>query len=103
MNIYRHGDVDIIQINELPDNLKKSDSLILAYGEQTGHCHILVAKPEMVVVFQDEKGNKYFQALEDCLITHEEHKQLEIKKGIYKVLIEKEYNPFDQAINAVKD
>lgn len=103
MNIYRHGDVDIIQINELPPNLQKHDNLTLAFGEATGHHHTLVAEPEMAFVFVDEKGNKFFEAKADIKITHQEHKTLEIKKGYYKVLIEKEYNPFDEKINEVKD
>ena len=104
MNIYRHGDVLIKQIDKLPENLKQLKSLTIAEGEATGHHHTIVCdKPNMVLVYQDDNGIKYIQALEDCQITHQEHKTIEIKKGMYITTIEKEFNPFDEEINKVKD
>lgn len=100
MNTYRHGDVDIKQIDALPDNLKKIDSKTLAYGEQTGHHHTLVGNAE---VYEDNLGNKWFVANEDCAITHEEHKTIEIKKGYYQVKIEREFDPFEEAVKQVVD
>lgn len=100
MKIYRHGDVDIKEVKELPRGLKKADNLTLAYGEQTGHHHTLVGNAE---VFTDNLGNKWFVANEDCQITHQEHKTLEIKKGFYEVKIEREFDPWSEEINKVKD
>jgi hypothetical protein len=103
-NIYRHGDVDIIEIDTIPPGLKKQDNLTVAYGEATGHHHtIVVDRPNLCFVYVDDKGNKWIEAQADVVITHQEHKTLKIKKGFYQVKIEREFNPFDEVINQVRD
>lgn len=102
--IYRHGDVDIIQVTELPQGLKEANTLTLAYGEVTGHHHsFTVADKPNLTVYEDEQGNKWIDVREPSALTHQEHKTLTIKKGFYQVKIEREFNPFDEAINKVRD
>lgn len=102
---YRHGDVDIREVkeSEVPKNLKKLDTLTLAFGEATGHHHTLVAEPMRAVVFEDEKGQKWVRLDDKAELTHQEHKTLTIEKGWYLIQIEQEFDPFKDAIQKVRD
>lgn len=96
MQNFRHGDVAIKQISELPKNLKKISGATLAFGEITGHHHTLVKeRPEtMVELFENEKGEKYFKISGgSATLTHQEHKPITIEPGIFVMGIEREYDP----------
>ena len=97
--LIRHGDLMIKPITELPAGVINQNNNVLAYGETTGHRHELQGN---VQVFA--KGeNKYFVASEKAILTHQEHKTVPIEKGIYEVVQEREYNPFEEAIRKVQD
>lgn len=98
--IYRHGDLLIREIETLPRGLKKVNSNILALGEVTGHSHQLMGE---VQVMQNKEGKKFFRANEELELIHQEHKNLKIEKGVFEVLTEREYNPFEQEIRQVMD
>lgn len=102
MKLYRHGDLLIKEISKLPDNLKKLDNTTLAYGEVTGHHHTITKQP-WVTVYQNDGGIKFVQLDEKAELTHQEHKTIEIEKGLYEVIIEKEFDPWSEEINKVKD
>lgn len=99
MNIYRHGDLLIRQINDLPNDAKKQDNLILAEGEVTGHHHRLSG----VTVYADEQGLKFFVVDKPTDLTHEEHKTIVIEPAKYEVIIEREFDPFADEIRKVRD
>lgn len=99
--IYRHGDVDIIQISELPKNLTKLNTDVLAEGETTGHSHKLDGR---FTIYQEPQTELKFMFVEaPTKIKHEEHTTIEIAPGIYKILIEREFSPFDSDIKKVSD
>jgi hypothetical protein len=77
----RHGDVNLIKIKTLPSGLKQKDN-ILAYGEITGHRHVINGECKVMV---DTDGNQYVDC-EEATLSHEEHKQLQITKGFYRVV-----------------
>ena len=99
----RHGDLLIRAVPEIPSGLTKQADTILALGEATGHHHRLVNG--QATVYADSNGKKYFEVAEEegCELVHEEHKPIEIPKGNYEVVIEKEYEPFTEAIRTVAD
>ena len=104
MQAVRHGDVDFLPIDKLPGKLRKLDTNIVAYGEMTGHNHSLVkVKENQFDLLEDKDGNKFLLVLEATEITHQEHATRVILPGQYQIKIEREYNPFDQKINEVKD
>jgi hypothetical protein len=109
MNIYRHGDILIKQIEILPNNLKKvqeTKSFVIAEGETTGHKHLLQVLDRTATdfcVYQNEQGNYILDMKSDGKLTHEEHKEITIKKGIYFVGHEQEFSPFDEEIKRVRD
>jgi len=98
--IFRHGDVLIEKVAQLPQSVKPSEEKVLAYGEVTGHAHRMAGEYTM---YADEQGNLYFQTETGAFVTHEEHARLDFAPGTYKVTQQREYNPFEDAIQAVRD
>ena len=92
MELYRHGDVMIASTESIPEEAKKRNDLVLAYGEITGHAHR---------VESDSHAELY--ELEDLLflevfdstarVVHEEHNTIELKPGRYRVWRQREYDP----------
>lgn len=101
--IIRHGDLLIREIKNLPNGLKEVKGNIVAEGEFTGHNHTVITGDDTIAVFQDCNGNKFIGLMKDSKITHPEHKTLEIPSGYYEVIIEQEFDPFEQKIRQVKD
>ncbi len=102
--LYRHGDLLIKRISKLPPNVKPSNNTVLAEGEVTGHRHQLVG--QTVQVYENAEGQKYFtigQSSSPAVLIHEEHKKIEIEEGLYVVVQEREFNPFEEAIRRVAD
>ena len=103
MKIFRHGDLLIKKIKDMPKGLKEVKTNIVAEGAFTGHHHTLVTDDNSIAVYQDIDGNKFIGLLKDAKITHQEHKTIELPAGCYEVVIEQEYDPFEQKIRQVKD
>lgn len=102
--LYRHGDLLIKRISKLPPNVKPTNNTVLAEGEVTGHRHQLVG--QRVQVYENAEGQKYFtigQSSSPAELVHEEHKKIEIEEGVYVVVQEREFNPFEEAIRRVAD
>ena len=100
MNMYRHGDLLIRQINKLPEGMKAKTNII-AKGEFTGQNHVLTCERPLTII--DYEGKKFFEAIPGTEITHPEHKTIPIEIGYYEVVIEQEFNPFEQIIKQVQD
>ena len=89
MKIYRHGDLLIREVKGMPINLRRSETNILALGEATGHKHELIGDCD---VFENHK-NKFFVVNSTALLKHNEHKTIELAKGLYRVIHEREFSP----------
>ncbi|MEK6878923.1 MAG: hypothetical protein AABY22_04910 [Nanoarchaeota archaeon] len=100
--LYRQGDVDIKPIKSLPKGLKKAKDKVLALGEVTGHFHRF-ADNSMVDVFLASNGLKYLQVHQPSPLIHEEHNEIMILPGTYKVEIEREYSYEDEEMKKVVD
>lgn len=100
--VARQGDVLIRQIAALPKGLKKAKDKTLALGEATGHSHRF-ADSSLVEVFLASDGMKYLQVLSSAPLIHEEHREIVILPGTYKVEIEREYDYADLEIKKVVD
>lgn len=104
MKNYRHGDLAIKPLKELPQGLKKLNSNIVMSGEATGHHHRLLERTNnQFSIMEDVNGNKYLQINEPTDLVHEEHKTITIEKGIYLVDREEEYDYFEETIKQVQD
>jgi len=94
--MYRHGDVQLIPIKEIPKEAKKVEGRKeLAYGEVTGHAHRI----DVGEIFETKDGKLYLSVdnLSDLTyvdnfsnLDHEEHQTLKIKKGKYAIKIKRQ-------------
>jgi hypothetical protein len=117
-----HGDVQVINVavlGETPDlsKMKKLDTNVLAHGEVTGHMHALAVPHEGVrefapsksgdketfQVYEDDQGQMYLQVDQDTILSHQEHLTTTVEPGLYKINITREYNPFTDIIDSVRD
>lgn len=89
MKKYRHGDVIITEVSAVKG--KELDHLTLALGEVTGHSHRISSGVATLFAFDNKK---YLDVQSDlAVLTHEEHKALELPRGKYEIVIQREYKP----------
>ena len=104
--LYRHGDLLIKQIDQIPLMAKPLSTNIIAEGEITGHNHKLYGSHQ--VYGTNPKNPRiieptYFQAKEEISLKHQEHDTLKISKGNYVILHEREHDPFNIVEIKVQD
>ena len=93
----RQGDVFIERVpaRSVPPDTKpvKRDGgrFVLAYGEATGHAHA-IHDPEVEVVVAGN-GETYVRVKALAHLTHEEHTQVPLPPGTYRVRRQREYSP----------
>lgn len=102
LKLYRQGDVGIALIDKMPEGVKAEsikDRIVLAYGEVTGHAHAIAkddAKsflPVEPVRLLDANVERFLQVSMKAVIRHEEHSPIELPKGDYAILQQREYSP----------
>lgn len=97
--LIQQGDVLIVKVDKVLG--KKLKHLTLAEGEVTGHSH-KITKGEATLC--EENGVLYLHVeSEKAVLTHEEHKTVEIPKGDYKIGIVQEYDHFAEEARNVAD
>lgn len=112
------GDVQF-KSAELPRTAKKIDKKILAYGEHSGHCHVITGDYELY----EDGGNTYAVIGNDGAILQHiyeknlgnnweynkplpqaDHNAIELKPNTTLMFgIHKQYNPFSRVWEAVQD
>jgi hypothetical protein len=98
--LYRHGDVLVAAISEIPAGAKKQTHLVLAEGEVTGHAH-RIAEPGSAELFQFG-AEVYLRVVAPvATLIHQEHGPIELHTGVYRVWRQREYSP--QEIRIVRD
>lgn len=98
---YRQGDVLIMPVKNIPNELKVTKRVTLALGEATGHHHSI---SNGAVGFADHEDNlaDYFEVTSQSAdLTHQEHGTITLPKGKYRKVIQVQYTP--QAIVNVAD
>lgn len=99
-SLYRHGDVLVGAVDQIPSDAKKRPHLVLAEGEVTGHVH-RIADPGSAQLFQ-HGPDVYLRVLADAAtLTHEEHGPILLPRGTYRVWRQREYSP--REIRVVRD
>ena len=117
--IKRQGDVALIKVKELPKGLtlrsnQKPESIIIARGENSNHCHAVIGEDLEVY----EEGNRiYVNAKGEFELRHllesevmngravwtNEHLPLSFPAGTYMFVGQTEYHPYEDEIRRVKD
>ena len=105
--IYRHGDLLIRKVSVIPNSARIISTNILAYGEKTGHHHKISGSHQMYQIDEPnvnpKQPTKYFDAKEKVKLTHQEHNTITIPKGLYVVVNERQFNPFENVSIQVLD
>jgi hypothetical protein len=98
--MWRHGDVFIQSCGGIPKTAKRLPHMILAKGEATGHAH-RIAERDAASLWQTEDALYLDVSAEQATVQHEEHAPIALKRGAYRVWIQREYTP--EAIRRVVD
>jgi hypothetical protein len=115
------GDVELFSIDTLPSTAKKITNTPVAYGETSGHIHVITGDVEL---FQDEKGDYFAKTgkgkswsqhtlqsgFKDSMynsqepITVADHLPCELlPETIYHIGIQKQYDPYEKVWDKVID
>jgi hypothetical protein len=96
----QQGDVIIKSVNSIPDG-EKLKHLILSEGEVSGHSHRITSGQAELTLCNNILFLKVLSKKAE--LTHEEHKTITLPQGNYEITIVKEYDPFLDLINKVRD
>ncbi|HIK04906.1 MAG TPA: hypothetical protein IGS40_09345 [Trichormus sp. M33_DOE_039] len=90
--LYRHGDVLLRRVANIPNHAQKRTGATLAHGEVTGHSH-RIQQPHAVQLWVH--GHDVFLEVKQtgATLVHEEHQAIELPQGIYRVWRQREYRP----------
>lgn len=90
--MYRQGDILLVPV-DVPAEVKLVPKailreIVLAEGEATGHRHVLRG-PRMALL--EGLRDRYVRVPRAAALEHEEHARLDIPRGLYRVVIQREY------------
>lgn len=95
---YRQGDVLLMPCADVPASARaeapEDGRVVLARGETTGHAHVMAA--DRVCHFRDDGTGGGFLRIDGTdpvALTHEEHDELMVPPGSYRVVRQREYQP----------
>jgi hypothetical protein len=98
------GDVFLTKANKIPKDAKRLSrgprGYMLAEGETTGHAHVI--EDEDVELYESE-GVLYVKTGRTVQLKHEEHKEVSVNEGIWRVGQVQEYDPFEMQARLVRD
>lgn len=86
MKIYRQGDVVIKEVTEIPKRMTKVKNGVILKGESTGHTHRLIGGDVLT-----GKDLMYLLVTKKGQIVHEEHNTIDLPKGKYMIIRQREY------------
>ncbi len=95
--LYRQGDVLIELIDSMPDDATKiprsKRGVVLAEGEVTGHAHRIPSRTASL--YRSETDARYLRVMGPAPVAlkHEEHTEVSLPTGDYRVRIHAEYQP----------
>lgn len=110
--MYRQGDVLLVKVDSPPKSVNevKMGRVILAYGEVTGHAHVLerekvvplMVHPRPDKAAWDSAAERFIQVLEKTSLKHldlpkndaptGEHADIALDPGIYRVVRQREWS-----------
>jgi hypothetical protein len=113
------GDVQFKMIDTLPKNAQKIKNKPLAYGEVSGHVHVLTGDVQLFEIegrtyaIVGNDGGRMQHVMENnlkpkCMTEVNElpvadHKSILFPPGTYEIGIQKQYNPYEKVFERVID
>jgi hypothetical protein len=76
----------------MPTSARKVKDNVIAKGETTGHSHRVIGAK----VFRSNNLQLLVEVPESATLVHEEHAPIQIDKGVYEVIRQREYNPIGE-------
>jgi len=116
--MYRQGDVLLERVSDIPERQKTRESLLVR-GEGRNHGHFISGTS--LDISEAEEGEltegggiitQYLEVREEAELKHllidsqiwtQEHAPILIPPGKYRVIKQREFNPYARAIRAVRD
>jgi hypothetical protein len=100
----QQGDCLFFPLKKLPseNELHQIKTNVVQEGEATGHAHRLHDE-DAVVYEHKETKTKYLRLLKATPLRHEEHKEIILPPGDYRVGIVREYDHFTEESKSVAD
>ena len=93
--MYRQGDVLIVAVEWVPPNafpvLTEDDRVVVAYGEATGHAHVL--ESDDVQLFEHAATQFVHVGSSGAALVHDEHETIALPEGTYRIVQQREYTP----------
>lgn len=90
MKQFRHGDVFLEQVaNPSRQGRRYQQDNVLAEGEATGHAHRVTGD----FLLYDLDGTLYLRTKGSATLVHEEHAQIALPRGTFKVTLQREWSP----------
>ena len=111
--IYRQGDILLKRVKkpDLNGYIKSEKPIILGYGEATGHTHQIKEHVDLyhhenddieIFALSGKSSNQIFVNIKaGTKIEHQEHDKIDLDKGWYEVIRQREYTP--ERIRYVQD
>ncbi len=90
--LYRHGDVLLAKVQQIPRHAQAKTGVILARGEVTGHSHRIL-EAQHAQMYNTPFDTFLEIRSEKATLIHEEHHPIVLERGIYKVWMQREYRP----------
>jgi hypothetical protein len=93
--MFRQGDILLVRVDgEVPRGARvverEGESVVLAYGEATGHRHRIQSRDADLYEVQAERFLRVRGPVE---LVHEEHATIQLRSGLYKIVRQREYVP----------
>ncbi len=97
--MFRQGDVLLVPCKkeDMKDTVQgelEQGRIVLAHGETTGHAHAMDPQGVDFVVNQ-QTMDRYLNVKKVAKLKHEEHGEIEIPVGTYRVVRQREWTPSD--------
>lgn len=102
---FMHGDVVVFNEGMLPvdfDLMPEITDACLAYGEATGHMHKLFGG-KFELREHPQTKTRWLKVVTPVMLKHQEHTPIEINPGLYRIGIQREYDPFEKIARQVQD
>lgn len=106
--IIRHGDVVLVRVDEeIPASATKVGAdprgVVLAEGEATGHAHVIADQSAAVLFGVEGADWRWLEVNVPVPLRHEEHHDVILDPGRYRVSIKREYQEDEKGWKKVED
>lgn len=116
--MYRQGDVLLEKVNEIPERNRTTETLLIR-GEGRNHGHFIRGENLEIYTSSDEEREPrgsivthYLDIQSEATLEHllidsgnftAEHETIKVPPGKYRVIRQREYNPYTRAIRMIHD